>query len=296
MPGGTLTPGTGVQVVIPCRDDGRFLADCLASVVAAVADAAVGPVEVTVVDDGSTDPETLAVLDAHRSAGWQVLRAPGVGVPAARNAGAAVGATAAVLPLDVDNLLLAPLLRAVALVEADTADVVHGSWREFGARSGIVVPPPDPADALRPLNQIDNCALYRRAALAGVGGWDAAADIWEDWDLLLRLHAAGARFTRLGDVTFEYRVRDASLSDGWWRRMCDGPVLGAFVARHPLLRDFHRAHPTVYAEQFAGTDVDLAGLEPPRPRRRPRWLVRVASPVVLWWRARRPERPGRPVG
>ena len=287
VPGGTLPPGTGVQVVVPCRDDGRFLDECLASVVAAAAAAGVGDVEVTIVDDGSTDPGTLAVLAARETAGWQVVWTPGLGLPAARNAGAAVSSSAAVLPLDVDNRLLPALLGGVALVTAGHADVVHGPWREFGARDAVVVPPPDPADALRPLNQIDNCALYSRTALAGVGGWDAGLPLWEDWDLLLRLHASGARFARLDDVTFEYRVRDHSLSGGFFGLMCAGPVLGEFVARHPLLHAFHRAHPTVYAEQFAGTAVDLTGLEPPRPRRRPpAWLVRPVRPLVRWWRSR----------
>ena len=109
-----------------------------------------------------------------------------------------------------------------------------------------------------------------------MGGWDERVRIWEDWDLLLRLHADGARFVTLDETTFEYRVRTGSVLGGWQEAMCAGPVLGAFVARHPLLADFHRAHPRVYAELFAGTAVDLTGLVPHRPRYR-----RILDPVLL---------------
>lgn len=212
LPGGSLPDGTGIQVVVPCRDDGVFLDEAIASVAAACA----GPTELTVIDDGSTEPETLRVLEALRVAGYQVEVTAAVGLPAARNVGIRTSRTLAVLPLDADNRLLASLPAGLALIEADDADIVHGSWQEFGLRARRVDPPDASWESLLPTNTIDACALIRRDLLVRVGGYDAALPFLEDWALWLAGLAAGARFHRLPDLTFRYLVRPGSLVATVW--------------------------------------------------------------------------------
>jgi hypothetical protein len=206
--GGTVAPETGIQVIIPCRDDGDFLAEAVAS----VEDRAQPDLELTIVDDGSTDSETLRVFDALRRSGRQVLRLPGVGLPAARNAAAATSRTAVVLPLDADNRVLPAMFEQLCLFAERDVDIVHGSWRRIGADSAVVVPPEMRVEHLVPHNQIDACALIRRRLLDDLGGWDEHLPFWEDWDLWLRVAARGARTRRVDDVLYEYMVRPQSLS------------------------------------------------------------------------------------
>jgi len=206
--GGSLPAGTGVQIVIACRDDGDFVAEAVASVDQCGHDAA----ELTVVDDGSTDTETLRVLDVLRSSGRHVITTAGVGLSAARNLGAATSVTAAVLPLDADNRVCAALLDAAGAIERGDVDIVHGPWRRFGMESGVVTPPDITLDNLIPGNAVDACALISRELLERIGGWDPQLPFWEDWDLWLGAVQAGARTLRLSEVTFEYLVRPDSLN------------------------------------------------------------------------------------
>lgn len=210
--GGQLPEGVGVQVVIPCRDDGDFLDEAIASVEATC----VGPTELTIVDDGSTDAETLRILDALRADGRHVVTGPSAGLSAARNAGLRTSRTLAVLPLDADNRLLPPLLAAVPLLQSGGTDIVHGAWEEFGLRSGVVQPPEASLETLLPTNAIDTCSLIRRSVLDEAGGYDEAVRYVEDWDLWLAALAVGARFHRLPDLTFRYLVRPGSLVARAW--------------------------------------------------------------------------------
>lgn len=85
---------TGVSVVIPVRDDATDLRRCLQ----ALARQTVPPLEIVIVDNGSTD-ESAAVALAH---GARVVREPTIGIPAAAATGydAAVGSIIARLDAD----------------------------------------------------------------------------------------------------------------------------------------------------------------------------------------------------
>ncbi|MEQ1701727.1 MAG: glycosyltransferase [Ilumatobacteraceae bacterium] len=232
LPGGSLPAGTGLQVVIPCRDDGAFLDEAIASVMASCA----GPTELTIVDDGSTDAETQRILGVLAATGHQVVAAGGVGLPAARNRGIATSHSLAVLPLDADNRVLPALAHGLAVIEAGEADVVHGSWQEFGLRSRRIDPPEASWESLLPANTIDACALVRRDLLDRLGGYVEALPFLEDWALWLAALAAGGRFHRLPELTFRYLVRPGSLVSSVWD---DDARRGA--ALHRVI-DPHAAH------------------------------------------------------
>jgi hypothetical protein len=214
--GGTLPAGTGVQVIVPCRDDGDFVVEAIASVDdcarRSVDDRGRPRVELTVVDDGSTDIETQRILDALRHAGRQVITTPGIGLAAARNVALAASSSAAVIPLDADNRLRMPLIDALGSIEDDRTDIVHGPWQRFGMERTVVEPPAMTLSALVPSNTIDACALISRRLLDQLEGWDPTLEFWEDWDLWLGAVGAAARVERHTAVTFDYLVRPGSLS------------------------------------------------------------------------------------
>jgi glycosyltransferase involved in cell wall biosynthesis len=140
-----VAPGTApaprVAVVIPCHDDGRTLPDALASLEAEE------PHELVVVDDGSTDPDTLRLLDELRTGGVRVIRQENAGPGAARMAG--VGATSApyVFPLDADDVLESGALAALAdaLDRHPEASAAWGDEPTFG-RIEVDVRTPDHLD------------------------------------------------------------------------------------------------------------------------------------------------------
>ncbi|MFO1539436.1 MAG: glycosyltransferase [Chloroflexota bacterium] len=217
LAGGAAPDGAGVQVIVPCRDDGAFLDEAIASVDAAVAAVAASgapfPVELTIVDDGSADPETLRILALLRADGRQVIAGPGVGLAAARNAGAAVSRTAALLPLDADNRIRPTLLLGAQAVLSGTADIVHGPWRCFGLARDAMESPTASWGAFLPGNRIDACAVIRRAVVEEHGGWDPRLPAREDWDHWLGAWIRGRAFARVPETTVDYLVRPGSLTE-----------------------------------------------------------------------------------
>lgn len=207
-PSGSLPEGTGVQIIVPCKNDGDFLAEAIASVEESLID----DVELTIINDGSTDDETLRIFDALRLMNYEVITTPGVGLSQARNLATARSNTCAVLPLDADNRLHPPLLRAVKEMESNSVDIIHGPWKRFGVETGVVSPPEITMDNLVWGNTIDACALIRRDLLGKLGGWDSQLPFWEDWDLWLGAVEVNARVRKLDEVAIDYLVRSGSLS------------------------------------------------------------------------------------
>lgn len=190
-----------VAVVIPCHNDGGFLDEALRSV------AAQEPCELVVVDDGSTDPETLDVLRRAREAGVHVIAQANGGLSAARMAGVAATWARYVHPLDADDRLAPGALTLLAdALDADSrAAATWGDLMTFGALETFF-PKGRGLDSWRItfLNEITGTAMLRRDALLAVGGWDMGSG-YEDWDLWMKLAERGYRGVHVPEVTLHYR-------------------------------------------------------------------------------------------
>jgi hypothetical protein len=193
-PGPALVQPAGgplVSVLIPVFNQGRYLADALAS----VRRSAYPRLEVVVVDDGSTDPETVAAVDALAGApGVTAVRQRNAGLPAARNAGLARCTGRYVVPLDADDLLPPAFIgtAVAAMARQPRLGYLTGYVRCFGLLDHVQVPVgPVPGLSLLLNTYARATGLFCRDALLDVGGWDADLPGYEDWDLYLRLDAAG---------------------------------------------------------------------------------------------------------
>src|SRR6185369_14083809 len=150
-----------VSIVIPCYNQGVLLQETLASVERS---RNARLLEVIIVNDGSTDAQTLEIFAGLDRSLYTVLHQLNAGLGAARNAGIRLAKGEFILPLDSDNLIRpAYLNQGVALLEQKPQlGVVYGHAEYFGEKTGPWQVPD--FDLLRLVmgNFIDACALYRK--------------------------------------------------------------------------------------------------------------------------------------
>ena len=230
-----------LSVVIPCYNLGEVLIEAIASVERTSPERC----ELIVVNDGSTQPRTLEVLEVLRNAGYHLVDQPNAGLAAARNRGIREARGRYILPLDADNRLAAGFISSAIhiLYSQPKVGVCYGDWLEFGGRNGRKPAPEFDLPALLWSNYIDACAVYRREIWEACGGYDAAAPAWEDWDLWISAAERGWRFHRLPDVAFEYRVRPHSML-----RIAERDGLRQTVREH-----IYRKHHQIFADNLIET-------------------------------------------
>jgi glycosyltransferase involved in cell wall biosynthesis len=218
-----------VAVVVPCFNDGETLPQTLASLEGQE------PHELVVVDDGSTDAATLAVLSRLAEEGTRVVRRENGGLSAARMTGVEATEAPYVLPLDADDELLPGALAALAdaLDAEPEAALAWGDvdlWGELDARLAV-------ARSLDPwlltyLNDVPVASLLRRSALLEAGGW-AMGSGYEDWDLWLALAERGFTGVHVPRPTLRYRRRSGRMLDECTPR--HGELYERLRARHAAL-------------------------------------------------------------
>ena len=197
-----------VTIVVPCYNGGRFFDQMFASLDAQT----FRDFEVIIVDDGSTDPDTLTRL-GRLPPGVSVIRQENKGLAAARNTGFRAARSEVILPLDCDDVLAPPFLaEGMELLSRASPDVafVYCHIKLTGGRQGIHECDFDPFDQLF-LNELPYCLLTRKSAWAAMGGYDETMKDgyggYTDWDFNIHLSVAGFRAIRIDKPLFVYWVR-----------------------------------------------------------------------------------------
>jgi glycosyltransferase involved in cell wall biosynthesis len=200
-----------LSIVIPCYNHGEYIKDAIASVERLPREL----YELIIVNDGSSDAATNALMAELAAAGYHVIEQENKGLGAARNTGIAAAAGEYILPLDSDNKIRAEFTQnAVNVLNArPEIAIVHGDFQYYGDadfRSRIA-----PFDIKKMLyrNYIDACAIYRKAVWEDCGGYDTQMPVQgvEDWDFWLNAYSRGWRFLHLDEIAFDYMFRADSM-------------------------------------------------------------------------------------
>jgi glycosyltransferase involved in cell wall biosynthesis len=205
-----------ITVVIPCFNHGRFL---LESVERALGQDG-GPPQVIVVDDGSSDQETIRAL-GEVPPGVEVIRQQNAGVSAARNAGFESSDSELLLMVDADDRLTTDALDVLRPPLEANPDVgyCYGLMKLIGAWSGVLrFPDFDPYILLHRSIAGAQLGLVRRRCWEDAGGFDPAIDGYEDWDFCLSALEKGWRGLQIDRVTHEYRKHERSGNEEHRRR------------------------------------------------------------------------------
>jgi glycosyltransferase involved in cell wall biosynthesis len=213
---------TLISVVIPCYNQGHYLEEAVKS-----AASAAYPVEVIVVDDGSTDDTPAA---AARHEGVRYVRQDNRGLAAARNRGLKEATGDLVIFLDADDRLTTGAIDvgARALAANPGCAMAYGRCVMMGP-DGTVWPTPQQRRVLSGHHAVllrtnpiwmPAMAIFRRAPLVQAGGFASGFDASADYDLYLRIAAAHPVHDH-GVLVAAYRRHDASMSGSAQRMLKD---------------------------------------------------------------------------
>jgi glycosyltransferase involved in cell wall biosynthesis len=240
-----------VAAVVTCHNYGRYLQQCLESIIGQTRSFD----EVVVVCDRcSDDSARIARQWAQGRAGWTVLVTDlGMG-PKARNAGVAMTTADFLSFVDADNWLepgfVERLMPAFCNARVGLAYPRLLMVDELGRPNGNASHAREfDYDALRVKNYIDTCAISRRECWSRVGGWKHHQFL-DDWIYALELTRAGWDCQFVDDVLANYRQHAAQTTathdyqTSRWEAMRDGmelAVVTPFAGRRWALRRYWEA-------------------------------------------------------
>jgi glycosyltransferase involved in cell wall biosynthesis len=198
-----------VSVIVPLYNGARHLREALTSVL----DQDYRPIDVIVVDDGSTDDGVRVAAEFDQV---RCVRQKHAGLAAARNHGLALARGLYVGFLDHDDVFLPGKLgRQVSFLEthADVGIVI--AHLENFVEGGHLRPLELTADHLPGVSAQVNpgASLVRRSVFERIGPYEARAEVASDVEWLGRAMRAGIRVEIMPDVLLRRRLHSSNISN-----------------------------------------------------------------------------------
>ena len=196
-----------VSVIIPCYNQAGYLSETIQSAF----ESDYRPLEVIVVNDGSTDSSlqvALSLLEKYE--GLEVIDQENAGVASARNAGIRQAKGDFILPLDGDDKIHPQYIsKAVSvLISRPAIKVVYCEGKKFdekGLKDWNLKP--FSRRALARDNMIFVSALFRKKDWEEVGGFSEDMTMGrEDWEFWIKMLKNGGEVVQLPMVGFFYRL------------------------------------------------------------------------------------------
>ena len=201
-----------LSVVIPYYNLGAYIGECVASLLAS----SYKKMEIIIVNDGSTDPESISALERLSARdSIMIVHCKNKGLAATRNEGAALANGDYLAFLDADDKVAPDYYeKAIDALKANTNVFFAGSWVQYFENSDQVWPTftPQPPYALvhNPVNS--SGFVYKKEAFLKGGLNDKAVDYgMEDYESVIHMLACGYNGVIVPEVLFYYRVRTGSM-------------------------------------------------------------------------------------
>jgi glycosyltransferase involved in cell wall biosynthesis len=201
-----------LSVVIPYYNMGRYIMECLES----VRNTTYRPLEIILLDDGSTDPFSLEQLEqAARLPEVRVIHQKNQGLALTRNEGAKAARGVFLAFLDADDRVKPTYFeKAIRALQKNNNVFFAGAWVQYFENSRAIWPTftPQPPYVLvhNPVNS--SGLVYKRAAFLAGGLNDQQVDYGlEDYESVINMLHHGYNGVVIPEVLFDYRVRSGSM-------------------------------------------------------------------------------------
>jgi glycosyltransferase involved in cell wall biosynthesis len=197
-----------VSAIIPVYNGEAFLAEAVET----IRRQNYHPLEIIIVDDGSTDnTETIARgFDNEVIYVRQENRGPG----AARNRGLGMASGNVIAFLDVDDLWSRDKLKIqLPLLKDSFVDIVLG-YTQIMMLAGIIEGRHTFGGWSDPLLAMNlSCALFKRSVFDKVGLFDETQIYCDDWDWFMRARERNVRMLMHKEVTYYYRRHGSNMTN-----------------------------------------------------------------------------------
>lgn len=195
-----------LSVVVPTYNQADYIAETLQSLV----DQTVIPLEVIVVNDGSTD-KTAEVL---KEFPFKVVTQVNKGLASARNTGIMHAKGDYVFFLDSDDLALENCVeKLIYVMEQTGADIVAPSMKVFGTQNqDVVLSELVTLNGMKKSNLLPYCCAVKKEALLDVGGYSPR--MWwgyEDYALWVNMLRVGKTVVTMQEPLVLYRTKEQSM-------------------------------------------------------------------------------------
>ncbi|MES2789508.1 MAG: glycosyltransferase [Planctomycetota bacterium] len=233
-----------VCVIVTCHNYGRFLKECLDSILAQT----YPPAEVLVILDACTDDSGM-IAGQYRGQGVRTVAIESRDVYLARRAGLARTASPLVMFVDADDILPPTYVADLVPGMADPrVGIVTGKAENFGLTQGTWDPRPDQTD-FEQRNGATASSLVRRRALDDAHcfqDWTLIGTLYEDWATWREIVRAGYRVAKV-NTGYRRRIHGTNATIHVYRPdlvrvvaerprvLHVGPCLGVGGAEHHLL-------------------------------------------------------------
>lgn len=206
-----------VSVVIPAYNAGAYLGKAIESVLSQT----LRPIEIIVVDDGSTD-DTGTVAKSF-GARVRYIHQENSGSTIAKNRGLKESRGEFVATLDADDFFVSAtkLERQLELIKQfPSCGLVGSGWMNVD-KQGAKIESREPwryaakldlTDAIVWSPLLSSVMLFRKNALERVNGFNPQIRIIEDYDIVIRLIFAGFSIEWLREITTAYRLHDTNIT------------------------------------------------------------------------------------
>lgn len=209
---------TATTIIMPAFDVGRYIGDAIESVLAQTR----GDWRLVIVDDGSTD-DTVRIARSLKDDRITIVCQDNAGAAAARNRAAAGAESEFLSMLDADDAwapdYLEKMLGALeaapetAFVACDAQIFINRKRPGNFCSENVAMVPPVTLERVASRDfQVYTAVTMRRAWYERVGGFDNELRNAQDFDLWVRILAAGGKAEFISEPLAWYRDRDDSLS------------------------------------------------------------------------------------